>query len=70
MRTILVLDFVPLKLVAASSPSQVAGQPSSNGGRQGTIRQSWISVCHKTLYQSQLSSLWPHTLYVEVVSAG
>ena len=35
-----------------------------------TIRQSWISVCHETLYQRQLSSLSPHTLYGEVVSAG
>ena len=36
----------------------------------GTIRQSWISVYHETLYQKQLSSLWPHTLYGEVVSTG
>ena len=52
MRTILVLDLVPLKLVA------------------GTIRQSWISVYHETLYQRQPSGLWPHTLYGEVVSTG
>ena len=35
MRRILVLDLVSLKLVAALSPSQVAGQPSSDDRRQG-----------------------------------
>ena len=32
-----------------------------------TIQQSWISVCHETPYQRQLSSLWSHTLYSDVV---
>ena len=52
------------------SPSRVAGQSSSDGGQAGTIRQSWISVCPETLYQRQLSSIWPYTLYGEVVSPG
>ena len=32
------------------------------GGRDDS--KSWISVCHETLYQRQLSSLRPHTLSV------
>ena len=34
MRTILMLDLGPLKASCSLSPSQVAGQPSSAGGRQ------------------------------------
>ena len=35
MRTIPVLDLVPLKLVSACLSLKVAGQPSRDGGRQG-----------------------------------
>ena len=55
-RTILVLDFIPLKLVAAFLPLRY-----QDGGWQG---QSWISVCHETMYQSGFRRLKPVSMSV------
>ena len=51
------------------SPSYVAGQSSSNGGRQGRSGNLG-SVYHEILYQRQPPSLWPNTLYGEVLFSG
>ena len=51
------------------SPSQVAGQPSSDGRRQGPSGNLGYQYGMRH-YQRLLSSLLPHTLYDEVVSTG
>ena len=51
------------------SPSQVAGQPSSDGGRQGRSGNLGYQYVMKHCIKGRLSSLWPHTLYDEVVEA-
>ena len=52
------------------SPSQVAGQPSSDGGWQGRSGNLGYQCVMRHCIKGSCQVLWPHTLYDEVVSAG
>ena len=73
MSTILVLDYSRARLGTTEascslSPSQVAGQPSTDGGRQG--RSGNLGYQCVMRHCIKVKSMPTHTLYGDVVSAG